>query len=258
VEIYRKFVNEHYRLIPYLQTNGQESMDSKGGFGTIRAIAKRPDDIYPFKEVQPTTYSYLLGNDIVVHPVHEDVSKDDVEKDGSNVVLMEFPLEDQQWVSWWAPSCKHMLVTVDTTVEGSNKMPKRVTLDSAAVYVRRGALLPLQRSASDESVIFTWFSPTLGSEQSTFVRESVSEGVGYEASVGLDTEGTLRGSISAHAGGAGWQISGVAKPSNVSFEGADVTSCSSSYDLESFTFSAYCSDASAGLKLHASSIQQAL
>lgn len=249
VEIYRNFVNYHYQLIPYFMKIGLESLESNGQIGSIRPVAVRPD-VYPARNVQPSTFSYRLGEDILVHPI---AAESFTGEDGvtGNDVRMVFPVEDATWLNYFAPwNSKDSIKISASGAEGENVKHRFVTLDSYPVYVRRGALISLQKSASDESVIFTWFSPLDGEAKSTAVREVPSEGPGLVGKLSL-FDGVISGSISAHQGGAGWTVYGVKSVSEVSFQSIDPSSCSYEFNKKHSSLSAFCTDVSIGATISA-------
>jgi alpha-glucosidase (family GH31 glycosyl hydrolase) len=74
VRIYRKFTVQHHRLSAYLHTTGANAVDTATSSmhpvdqETIvwdNSTDRRIEIVFP----QPKTYSYRLGNDVLVHPV---------------------------------------------------------------------------------------------------------------------------------------------------------------------------------------------
>lgn len=254
VPIYRKFVVQHHRLSAYLLTNGADAMD--GGRSSIyplddesvepveymkqtsESVRTHNDSatgknygtditiIFP----QPSTYAYLLGGDLLVHPVLYDA----VNGTEAALVEIEFPQQSDLvkppaaaaadvavdttptvWMDWWDPAnTKHFHTA-------GEKISRIVPLDTYPVYVRRGALMPLhplvlpsaaaaarRDSADDEAVdvdlnrvIFTWFGPTasLTPEASYAMRESVTQGEGITATMRFTDDSTIVAEVSAHA-----------------------------------------------------------
>lgn len=253
VDIYRKFVLEHYRLIPYLMTAGTESMESNGTMPVITPLAiKETEDYF---NPQPTTYSYLLGDDILVHPVLND----------KNVVEMTFPSGAETWLSWWNPSSRR--AAVDGLDAEEYVMHAMVALDSFPVYVRRNALLPLDlapATAVDEetTLLFTWFCPIPSEEleeaatKTATVREAATVGNGMVSTVSLSADGAFFGSVSAHLNSrqsVGFQLIGVTEPSNISFEPANA-GCTHTWSSASDTLEVVCSDLSGGLIVNAKGV----
>jgi hypothetical protein len=240
VDIYRKFVVEHYRLIPYMMTTGMTSMESHGTQSALHPLADKGSDTPIFLNPQPSTYSYLYGEDVLIHPVLNEKS----------FVEMTFPAgENDVWLSWWHPTSAKLAVHGQTTASTISTV---VDLDSYPVYVRKGAMLPLQKSSEDETVMFSWFVPSIDTEKSVTIREPESVGSGMVGTASLSSDYKFEGTISAHASavsGGGWEIIGVSNVASLSStpEGA----CTSTYDNIKDVVSIYCSDISLGVKVTA-------
>lgn len=244
-----------------------DAFDSNGSVTVVRPVAQRDPETPDYRLTEPNTLSYLLGNELIIHPVVSHAS----EKDGvkGSEVRMVFPSEAQEggvtkWFSWWSPHDKSKVVEIPGGVEGGQvAINKFVPLNTMAVYVRQGALLPMQKSAEDETVLFTWFNPSIDSEKQATVREPVSAGPGLIGTISLSSDGALAGSISAHPGkgntgaGFGWVVIGIKEPESVTFKAGDVSTCSYSYDADTFTLTASCVDASQGLLLQGFGVELA-
>jgi len=259
--IYRSFVNEHYRLIPYLLTNGMDAYDSDGNSTVIIPVAARAESTPNYRLTQPSTYSYLLGESLIVHPVAFNAVESE-SREGGSLVEMVFPKEGSDgevgvWVDWWAPHDATLAVNVPGGAE--YRTHRRVALDTYAVYARRGTILPLFASSSDETTLFTWLSPYEGSEAETYVREPASAGPGLIGGLSLSNGGVLSGYVSAHEskphGGYGWVVTAVTEPDVVTFTGADVATCQHNYDGDTSTLTLTCSDGSAGLRFEATGVR---
>lgn len=245
VDIYRKFVLEHYRLIPYWMNTGMASIESGGEKSSLRPLAVKPVDTPDALNPQPSTYSYLIGEDILVHPVVNEYS----------IVDMTFPAgEDDIWLSWWNPT------DMSSAVSGKDSeytFVQKIPFDSFPVYVKKNAFIPLQESVEDGTVMFTWFCPdTLDSNEittkTTTLREPSTVGTGMEAIVALQ-EGVFSGTISAHSGfPAGFSLVGVSDASTlvVSPEGA----CERAYTDSSKTLDIVCKDTSLGVSVSAEGV----
>jgi hypothetical protein len=246
-----------------------DAYDSDGSVTVVRPVAQRDPSTPDYRLTEPNTLSYLLGGDLIVHPVASHAEKKDARGVKGSEVRMVFPSEGQvgdtsKWFSWWSPHDKSQAVEVPGGMEGGQVASfKFVPLDSMAVYVRQGALIPMQRSAEDETVLFTWFNPSVDSEKEATVREPVSAGPGMVGTLSLSADGALAGSISAHPGkgqsgaGFGWVVVGVKEPESVSFKAADVSTCTHSYDAATLTLTATCADASQGLLLQGFGVEVA-
>jgi hypothetical protein len=196
---------------------------------------------------RPSTYSYLLGADILVHPVVADTVVGDLAP-----VTLTFPAAGGSpvtWLDWWRP--------IDTSrahLSGEEESKTLVRLDEYPVFVRRGALLPLDEeydasSAVASDVQFTWFGPVGGSSAQSDVLEPLELGPGMRCEAALSADGVFSGSISAHpTRKAGWTIVGVSEPSDVKFSHK---MCISKYNQHTMTFTAKCAGLTEGATITA-------
>lgn len=107
LEIYKRFVIQHYRIALYLLQVGQKALDTQTS--SIQPLDTRGNDHkedHPYLE--PLSYSYTLGDSILVHPVSwslkEAAAKFNVTIPPlATAVEMSFPA-GSQWLDWWAPS----------------------------------------------------------------------------------------------------------------------------------------------------------
>jgi alpha-glucosidase (family GH31 glycosyl hydrolase) len=250
-DIYRKFVNEHYRLGSYLHTTGTYA--ALNGKSSLTPLATR-DETHPEKLPQPTTFSFLLGRDLLVHPV---VAESQAINDKLySPVRYTFPSEgDDVWLDWWAPTDARRMHK-----SGEAESEHLVPLDSYPVFVRKGAVVPLDGAldpASNEAadVTFTWFGPSMGGAGSADVVEMLAQGPGLEGSVSLDASGAFEGSISSHAHRkAGFAVVGVTRPENVQFSTL-AAKCAHSYNPVTSTFKVMCDNLSYGIKVTASGME---
>lgn len=229
-----------------------ESYESSGTITAVKPVAVKGEDVPDYRLPPPKTYSYRLGDHVLIHPVTHSDSSEDL----GSVVHMTFPAEGEAtdvntWLSWWTPHDMATAVTVKGGEEYSQSI--HVPITSFPVYVRQGSYLPLYRSSDDLSLLFTWFGPSSAAEveeKTAYHREPESEGTGVESGISLSSDGMLSGWITAHSQtkpGYGWSVVGVTKPENVTFKSNDVNSCSWSYDDATFTLTASCADATEGL-----------
>ncbi len=65
-DAYRRAVNIHYELIPYLVTCAAEAYE--GGYGVLIPQQERPKDLIPLQNVSFSTFAYQIGNDIFFSP----------------------------------------------------------------------------------------------------------------------------------------------------------------------------------------------
>jgi hypothetical protein len=247
-----------------------ESYESSGTITAVKPVAVKGADVPDYRLPPPKTYSYRLGEHLLIHPVTHSKDKDpsstiSAKDDLGSVVQMTFPAEGEAtdintWLSWWTP---HDL-TAAVTVKGGEELTQAtyVPITSFPVYVRKGSYLPLYRSSSDLSLLFTWFGPSASEEEKTaFNREPSSEGTGVESGISLSSDGMLSGWITAHSQtkpGYGWRVVGISEPENVTIKSNDVSSCSWSYNKDTSTLTASCADATEGLILEAFGVKPTL
>lgn len=244
-EIYKTFTLEHYRLIPYLMHAGMESMSSQGTKSVVHPMAEKGADTPDYENPQPSTYSYLLGDDILVHPVLNEKS----------VVEMTFPAagdSDTTWLNWWSPLDK------STSVAGQHDMFTQWAtpdMSSYPVYVRKGALLPLQSTPEEEDAMFTWFAPDNSNADlalTASVPQPATVGPGIEGTVALTKEGTFTGTISAHPNmKSGWKLMGVTRPDSME---SNPVPCPYEYDEAGAVLTIRCDDVSQGVIFSASGV----
>jgi len=239
VDIYRSFVEQHYRLIPYLMTNGMRAMETNN-ISSIAPVQEKPD-VPPARNVPITIFSYFLGDDILIHPVVE----------AGGAVTMTFP-EAATWLNWFNP-----LDTI-TTTSSEETMSDTLELSDFAVYVRRNAYIPLYAGSKDEAVMWHWFGAEMGSEKESEVRQPLDEGSGIVSEIELTATGTLSGSISAHTGAGGWVVIGLSEPTSVDVIVASGVTFSTSYDATALTLTVRVDDMSMGAMFHAYGVRDVL
>lgn len=239
------------------------------------ATAAKKGDGIPWQFPNPTTLAYLLGEDILVHPITMDVEN----RTTTAVVRVAFPeVKDvipstkvaagTVWLDWWEPTnSKKAHAAGETTVSV-------VPITSFPVYVRKGAFIPLHPlnyarqdlSVEDlllessthvgmDTVHFTWFAPGPGQAAEYVLRESVSEGTGMVADASF-IDGIINAEISAHAGslGAGFAFVGVSKPTEVTVKAWPNSHCVHEYAEHTSTFTVSCASVAGGLRITASGV----
>lgn len=246
-DIYRTFVDQHYRISPHLLTIGANALDASESVITPLAENKPPAR-KPLKDKReyprPTTYSYLLGESILVHPVVDSSLTDNSTAIVENQVQMTFPAG--HWLDWWHPSVEKFTHVSDSTVTETNS----VAIDSYAVYVKKNSLLPLLENFDDaqECITFTWFAPC-SHEKDTAVtadmREPASKGPGMSATYQITANDQITGSITAHAGVVGISLINVPAPKTVNLTCNELFV---NYDQDTKTLTAVCKDNSQGVK----------
>jgi alpha-glucosidase len=151
-----------YALIPYLYTASRVAYDT--GLSMCRPL------YYDYPEV-PEAYSatdeYLFGESMIVAPITSPVSPD------SNMATRKVWLPEGEWVEWFTGA----------RFTGPISMERSFTLAEIPVYVRAGAIVPMQpkMQRSDERpvdpLILTVFP---GKGGSTRIYEDAGDGLGYK------------------------------------------------------------------------------
>jgi len=115
--ICRKYLELRYRMLPYIYTAARQCCDT--GLPMIRAMwLHYPDD----PKAAATGDQYLWGRDLLVAPV--------VEK-GATSRRVYLPLGT--WFDFWT----------EERIDGGREITRRVDLETIPLYVRAGAVLPL-------------------------------------------------------------------------------------------------------------------
>lgn len=277
IDIYRKFVNEHHRLSSYLLTVGANAVENS--VSTLIPLDQGGDKFeingnnttkksLIFR--QPTTFSYLLGSvDILVHPVvYDDNIKESV--DGA-VVTVEFPqasdysdaqkvsTESTVWLDWWSP------VQARNAHKAGEKTKLFVPLGTLPVYVRLGALLPLQQQTDssgkavplqEQTTLFTWFGPSKTITENSSARfemrqSAASGGRGVVGTAYFSTDDTIVASLTANDQGKfGIELVGVSKPTgDVTIDAWPGSLCHHSYESIRETLTVSCESIRGGLKI---------
>jgi len=220
VDVYRDLVNQHTRLSQYLLSAGTQALAT--GTSSITPLAVNSEDpkrkrSHRFYSI-PSTYSYLLGPDVLVHPPLFGVVE---KKEGldASVVEMRFPGDaSTTWLDWWHPSEERL------SHQGGDKKKRVVPLREYPVYVRAGALLPLweEDKLKHSSTTFTWFAPRADRDTQpvvSAVHEPAADGPGMTATASFTTTGSVEMKISAHEGAVGMSLVNVPSPTKVSVSG---------------------------------------
>lgn len=235
----------------------------------------------PWVFPNPTTLAYLLGQDILVHPVTMDVDN----RTASAEVKLTFPeladvipstnaAQGTEWLDWWEPA------NAEKAHKAGETKVAVVPIDSFPVYVRKGAFIPLHpmrrvnsnsNNAEDISldpdsqaemdrVHFTWFGPTANTDSVTYsLRESVADGEGMVATAAYSGD-TITATVSAHSGsmGAGFEFVGISEPSDVQLTYWPNSRCTHEYSAHSSTLSVSCAKVGGGLKVTVSGVNSKL
>ncbi|GGG68557.1 glycoside hydrolase family 31 protein [Edaphobacter dinghuensis] len=134
--IRRRFIEERYRLMPYLYTLAEES--SRTGLPMVRPLfLEFPDaapDHHPLDIDLPASGEFLLGPDLLIAPSPWPEQLDHY--------LAEFPAED--WYDYWTGR----QVLEDGGAGNAGQSPLTLNLQpelaSLPVFVRGGAILPME------------------------------------------------------------------------------------------------------------------
>jgi alpha-glucosidase (family GH31 glycosyl hydrolase) len=262
-DIYRKYTIQHHRLATYLHNNGANAIDAG-----VSAIHPVDDQTFPIDKSlhivypQPSTFSYRLGNDLLIHPViHNAANESDrntiemifpEEKDGSSVV----------WLDWWEPN------NMKKAHKSGEKAIRFVELDEYAVYVKEGSLLPLHDTNKEDSetelvnmdrYTFTWFHPqTSATKESPAIyemRESMTTGTGIRATTYFTSSTSILSEITDHPGSVAFDLVGVEKPEDVQIEAFHTAGCRHSYDFMTKRARVQCKNNIGGVRIQFSGIK---
>ena len=118
VQIYRNFANEHMKLAQFFLSNGANAADTNTSAITPMAPSPTRFVLNPSVELvaqgkgfpypEPSTFAYLIGSEILVHPVVADPMENVT---GVASVRLNFPAAStddglEYWLDWWEPSVK--------------------------------------------------------------------------------------------------------------------------------------------------------
>jgi alpha-glucosidase (family GH31 glycosyl hydrolase) len=273
LDIYRSFVLEHHKLSVYLHTTGANAVDKNRSSmlpldenGLSDANFNLGDKIY-FR--QPKTYSYRLGQDILVHPVVWDAAENVSE---ISVVHQMFPYVDNdlssttRWLDWWAPWDR------DRMHVSGDDISAIIPLKNYSVFVRQGALLPIVKQAypsddftdlTNKLILFTWFGPSNSATANTKVsyemRESITTGTGIVATAYFSTASSIEAQISAHdTVVAGFEIVGITKPSVVTVKAWSSSLCTDNYNEATTTLTVECQSIAGGVLIYIDGVSPTL
>jgi alpha-glucosidase (family GH31 glycosyl hydrolase) len=267
--IYRTFATEHHRISAYLHTMGANAIDTTSStLHPVDELELSPQDIerqgisvmFP----QPKTFSYRLGDDLLVHPVmyHETNNTSNMA-----VVDMTFPKETlvnstTVWLDWWHPT------DLKRAHKSGDRAARAVPLDSFPVYVRQGAILPLHNVNTKtqqpdlNKVTFTWFGPQATSTKTnpaTFsMRESMTTGTGMTATAYFADAENMVVEISAHPGPVGFDVIGVSEPSTVDIQSWKGAECTQHYFSKEQKLSVDCGINLGGLRIKVNGVSPTL
>ena len=142
--IRRRFIEERYRLMPYLYTLAEES--ARTGLPMLRPLfLDYPDaagDKHPIDVDAGVDAEFLLGHDLLVAPSPYPEAPD--------AYAVEFPTAD--WYDFWtgervpapAPAAGDANAPPPASIQVPLAAQVRPALDALPVYVRGGAILPME------------------------------------------------------------------------------------------------------------------
>lgn len=126
--IVKKYAELRYRLLPYNYSLAWEARSS--GMPMMRSLwLQYPEDSKAVRNGK----EYLWGKNLLIAPVFEE-----------NATVREVYLPKGQWYDWWT----------HTKMEGGRSVVKKVDLSVMPIYVRAGAIIPLDpvRQFTDQKV----------------------------------------------------------------------------------------------------------
>lgn len=246
VDIYRNMVNNHHRLAYYQLQTGTKAIET--GTSSIIPLAQRtkPGN-NNMKYQEPSTWSYQLGNDIVVHPALNDITKKDKTGAAVSTVHMIFPSDENTlWLDWWNP------IDLSKAEVGGTEKRREVILSTIPVYVRQNSYLPLQ-AKDGETPVFTWFVPVVNTAVESSIREPLELGNGMMSNAKLtmtndNTQYKFDVQISGHSGKGSIELIGVGEPITVNFESAPLSGCVHIYESHSQSLLLECLNIEHGMK----------
>lgn len=112
-----------YALIPYIYSAAREAYDT--GISICRPMYY---DYPKAKEAYQFQNQYMFGNDMLVAPVTQPMGKD------SLFVSKKIWLPEGKWIEWCS----------GTILKGGKIIERAFALDEIAVYVKSGAIIPMQ------------------------------------------------------------------------------------------------------------------
>jgi alpha-glucosidase (family GH31 glycosyl hydrolase) len=134
--IVKQFLELRYQLMPYLYSAVREAHDT--GMPIMRALwLHYPDD----PAAVARSHEYLWGRDMLIAPVFSKGTTGPIH----GFTLRELYLPDGVWYDFWRP---------DRPIAGRQTLTQTVALDRIPIFVRAGAILPLDpvRQYVDEPV----------------------------------------------------------------------------------------------------------
>ncbi len=143
----RDLIDFRYSIVPYIYTAARESYDD--GISLCKPLYyeyPRNEEAYAFRN------EYFYGNDMIVNPVTKPVGKD------SLFTYQSTWLPEGQWIEW----------ATGAMLDGGRIVKRAYTIDEIPVYVKAGAIIPMQPQVKNleqkvDRTIFTVFPGRSGS-----------------------------------------------------------------------------------------------
>src|SRR6266849_2240329 len=143
-------------LIPYIYTAARAAYDT--GISMCHPLYydyPEAAEAYEFKD------EYLFGSDMIVAPIATPVSDD------SRLAAKNIWLPPGTWIEWFT----------GTELKGPAKIDRSFALDEIPVYVKAGAIVPMQPKMRNDALILTIFP---GESGETRVYEDAGNTLGYK------------------------------------------------------------------------------
>ena len=135
--VMRDAIKLRYSLIPYIYTSAREAYDT--GISLLRPM------YYDYPKIE-TAYEmktqYMFGNDIIVSPITHpvEIDKDSVQR---LYTMQKVWLPEGNWIEW----------SSGTLLKGETIVDRPFCLEDIPVYIKAGAVIPMQKDFSPEEGI---------------------------------------------------------------------------------------------------------
>jgi len=126
----RDMINLRYALIPYIYSNARKAYDES--ISLCRPLYyefPQNEEAYAFKN------EYFFGDDLLVLPITKPIGKD------SLFVVQTVWLPKGNWYEWYS----------GTVLEGDRVVERKFMLDEIPLYVKEGAVIPMQPKMKNTS-----------------------------------------------------------------------------------------------------------
>jgi len=188
VDVYRKFTNLHYELIPYIQSQVMYSYERN-------QPTMRPQFAVP--------YQFMLGDELLMAPFYKESSDDNR--------TVYFPAGNE-WI--------YMFDESKVYKAGIQKL--HFPYEEAPVFIRNGAIIPMDNLEDGFTTVRVY--PTVGSNRFGLYEEGVK---GAMLSYALGKDGALTLSSGATTRALLFRVYGQAKPASVKLDGAALAEAAS-------------------------------